>query len=168
VAVRISKKLWTVRPASVFDLIAALYLGPDFSGHGRPPAGRCQRHSNLDPVTAWRFLATVATTSEILGGCVVIVASCEEGAGAASAVGQASAVHGVAQSRVEHYGRGSGAGVSRTAGHNWSRGYKTYRHSQVSGFVPALDRLAVPTARAGVLSNRTATLVTVRSPRATQ
>ena len=34
-------------------------------------------------------------------------------------------------------------GVSRTAGHNWSRGYKTYRHGQVSGFVPALDRLAV-------------------------
>ena len=35
------------------------------------------------------------------------------------------------------------AGVSRTAGHNWSRGYKTYRHGQVAGFVPALDRLAV-------------------------
>ena len=34
-------------------------------------------------------------------------------------------------------------GVSRTAGHNWSRGYKTYRNGQVSGFVPALDRLAV-------------------------
>jgi IS30 family transposase len=34
-------------------------------------------------------------------------------------------------------------GVSRTAGHNWSRGYKTYRHGQVTRFVPALDRLAV-------------------------
>jgi IS30 family transposase len=34
-------------------------------------------------------------------------------------------------------------GASRTAGHNWSRGYKTYRNGQVSGFVPALDRLAV-------------------------
>jgi IS30 family transposase len=34
-------------------------------------------------------------------------------------------------------------GVSRTAGHNWSRGYKTYRHGQVTGFVPALERLAV-------------------------
>jgi IS30 family transposase len=34
-------------------------------------------------------------------------------------------------------------GVSRTAGHNWSRGYKTCRHGQVTGFVPALDRLAV-------------------------
>jgi transposase, IS30 family len=34
-------------------------------------------------------------------------------------------------------------GVSRTAGHNWSRGYKTYRHGQVTGYVPALDRLAV-------------------------
>ena len=33
--------------------------------------------------------------------------------------------------------------VSRTAGHNWSRGYKIYRHGQVTGFVPALDRLAV-------------------------
>src|SRR5580692_12587471 len=35
------------------------------------------------------------------------------------------------------------AGISRTTGHNWSRGYKTYRNGQVSGFVPALDRLAV-------------------------
>ncbi|HTX85528.1 MAG TPA: helix-turn-helix domain-containing protein [Streptosporangiaceae bacterium] len=34
-------------------------------------------------------------------------------------------------------------GVSRTAGHNWSRGYKIYRNGQVTGFVPALDRLAV-------------------------
>jgi IS30 family transposase len=34
-------------------------------------------------------------------------------------------------------------GVSRTAGHNWSRGYKTYRNGQVTGFVPALDRPAV-------------------------
>jgi IS30 family transposase len=37
----------------------------------------------------------------------------------------------------------SEVGVSRTAGNNWSRGYKVYRHGQVSGFVPALDRLAV-------------------------
>jgi IS30 family transposase len=34
-------------------------------------------------------------------------------------------------------------GVSRTTGHNWSRGYKIYRHGQVTGFVPALERLAV-------------------------
>ena len=34
-------------------------------------------------------------------------------------------------------------GVSRTTGNNWSRGYKTYRHGQVIGVVPALERLAV-------------------------
>src|SRR3954451_25456393 len=34
-------------------------------------------------------------------------------------------------------------GVSRTTGNNWSRGYKPYRHGQVVGFVPALERLAV-------------------------
>jgi transposase, IS30 family len=34
-------------------------------------------------------------------------------------------------------------GVSRSAGNNWSRGYKTYRNGRVTGFVPALDRLAV-------------------------
>jgi transposase, IS30 family len=34
-------------------------------------------------------------------------------------------------------------GVSRTTGNNWSRGYKTYWHGQVTGFVPALERLAV-------------------------
>jgi hypothetical protein len=44
---------------------------------------------------------------------------------------------------VEHCRRGSGGRVSRTTGNNWSRGYKTYRHGQVAGFVPALDRLAV-------------------------
>lgn len=34
-------------------------------------------------------------------------------------------------------------GVSRTAGANWSRGYKTYRNGVVVGFVRPLDRLAV-------------------------
>jgi transposase, IS30 family len=34
-------------------------------------------------------------------------------------------------------------GASRTAGNNWSRGYKTYRRGQVVGFVSALERLAV-------------------------
>ena len=43
-------------------------------------------------------------------------------------------------------------GVSRTAGNNWSRGYKTYRHGQVTGFVPALDRLAVRQISARYLS----------------
>ena len=43
-------------------------------------------------------------------------------------------------------------GVSRTAGNNWSRGYKTYRHGQVTGFVPALDRLAVRQISARFLS----------------
>lgn len=33
--------------------------------------------------------------------------------------------------------------MSRTSGNNWSRGYKTYRHGVVAGFVPGLDRLAV-------------------------
>jgi transposase, IS30 family len=43
-------------------------------------------------------------------------------------------------------------GVSRTAGNNWSRGYKTYRHGQVAGFVPALERLAVRQISARYLS----------------
>jgi IS30 family transposase len=34
-------------------------------------------------------------------------------------------------------------GVSRSAGTNWSRGYKTYRNGVVVGFVPPLDRLGV-------------------------
>lgn len=33
--------------------------------------------------------------------------------------------------------------MSRTSANNWARGYKTYRHGQVVGFVPGLDRLAV-------------------------
>jgi transposase, IS30 family len=43
-------------------------------------------------------------------------------------------------------------GVSRTAGNNWSRGYKTYRHGRVTGFVPALERLAVRQISARFLS----------------
>jgi IS30 family transposase len=34
-------------------------------------------------------------------------------------------------------------GVSRSAGANWSRGYKTYRNGVVVGYVAPLDRLAV-------------------------
>ena len=34
-------------------------------------------------------------------------------------------------------------GVSRTTGNNLSRSYKTYRHGQVDGLVPAPERLAV-------------------------
>jgi transposase, IS30 family len=43
-------------------------------------------------------------------------------------------------------------GVSRTTGHGWSRGYKTYRRGQVTGFVPALERLAVREVSARFLS----------------
>jgi transposase, IS30 family len=43
-------------------------------------------------------------------------------------------------------------GVSRSTGKNWSRGYKTYRNGQVTGFVAALDRLAVREISARFLS----------------
>jgi IS30 family transposase len=43
-------------------------------------------------------------------------------------------------------------GVSRTAAHGWSRGYKTYRNGQVTGFVPPLERLAVRQVSARFLS----------------
>lgn len=43
-------------------------------------------------------------------------------------------------------------GVSRTAGNNWARGYKTYRQGQAVGFVPALERLAVREVSARFLS----------------
>jgi IS30 family transposase len=44
------------------------------------------------------------------------------------------------------------AGVSRTTGNNWSRGYKAYRRGRVVGFVPALERLAVRQISARFLS----------------
>jgi IS30 family transposase len=43
-------------------------------------------------------------------------------------------------------------GVSRSTGRNWAHGYKTYRHGQVVGFVPALERLAVSEISARFLS----------------
>jgi hypothetical protein len=67
----------------------------------------CQRRPNVDPVAAGWFLLTVATLPMIIRGCAVY-SSGEEGGGAASAVGQAPAVHGVAQPRVEHHGGGPG------------------------------------------------------------
>jgi len=44
------------------------------------------------------------------------------------------------------------AGVSRSTGKNWSRGYKVYRRGQVVGFAPPLDRLAVREISARYLS----------------
>jgi transposase, IS30 family len=43
-------------------------------------------------------------------------------------------------------------GVSRSTGKNWSGGYKVYRHGQVTGFVPPLERLAVRQISARFLS----------------
>ena len=44
------------------------------------------------------------------------------------------------------------AGVSRASGNRWSSGYKTYRHGQVTGFVPALDPRAMRRISARFLS----------------
>jgi transposase, IS30 family len=43
-------------------------------------------------------------------------------------------------------------GISRAAAANWTRGYKVYRHGQVVGFVPPLDRLEVRQISARFLS----------------
>jgi transposase, IS30 family len=43
-------------------------------------------------------------------------------------------------------------GVSRASGNRWSSGYKTYRHGQVTGFVPALDPRAMRQISARFLS----------------
>lgn len=43
-------------------------------------------------------------------------------------------------------------GVSSTAGHNWARGYKTYRDGELVGFVPPLERLIVREISARFLS----------------
>nr|WP_228480880.1 IS30 family transposase [Microbacterium luteum] len=43
-------------------------------------------------------------------------------------------------------------GASRTAGHNWARGYKTYKAGAVVGYVPALDRREVRVVSARFLS----------------
>jgi len=78
-----------------------------------------------------------------LWGRVVVITSCEEGRGRRPlSAGR--------QRFLELRERGwiimaaaREVGVSRTAGNNWLRGYKTYRGGEVVGFVPALDRLAV-------------------------
>jgi IS30 family transposase len=53
---------------------------------------------------------------------------------------------------VEHQcGRPGGRGLA-VGRANWSRGYKTYRRGQVTGFVPPLERLAVRDISARFLS----------------
>src|SRR5882757_1189679 len=70
----------------------------DFSS---PMSILCRRRLKDNPVSTGWFLGAVATLSLGSGGCVDIVASGEEGAGASSAVGQGSVVHGAAGSGVE-------------------------------------------------------------------
>jgi len=77
---------------------------------GAARRSRCRRHVKTDPVSERRFLLTVATLPKIIGGCVV--SSGEEGAGAASAVGQASAVRGAAR---DYLGTRPGAEVLYTS-----------------------------------------------------
>jgi hypothetical protein len=81
-------------------------------------------------------------TSLDSGGCVVIVASREEGPGLPAPIGQAAAVYRATCPRLVHRRRGE-VRVSRTSANNWARGYKTYRRGEAVGFVPALDRLTV-------------------------
>lgn len=77
------------------------------------------------------------------GGCVGIVASCEEGPGRRP---QSAKRQRFMELRARGWSVRAAArevGVSRTAGTNWSRGYKTYRNGVVVGFVEPLDRLGV-------------------------
>jgi IS30 family transposase len=50
-------------------------------------------------------------------------------------------------------------GVSRSAGNNWTYGYKTYRNGQLTGFVPPLERLVVREISARFLSQEERILI---------
>lgn len=70
-----------------------------------------------------------------LWSCVAFIESCEEGAGAASAVGRAGVDRGAAREGWGVRAAPREVGVSRTTGANWARGYKTHRPGEVIGFV---------------------------------
>jgi Helix-turn-helix domain len=89
---------------------------------------------------------------EIIWGCVVVVSSCEEGAGAASPVGQASAVHGVAREGVEHPRRRAGGRCFPDHGQQLGARLQAYRHGNAIGFVAPLERLPVRQISSRVLS----------------
>jgi hypothetical protein len=90
--------------------------------------------------------------SEIIWGCVVVVSSCEEGAGAASPVGQASAVHGVAREVVDHLRRRAGGRCFPDHGQQLGARLQAYRHGNAIGFVAPLERLPVRQISSRVLS----------------
>src|SRR4051812_27506490 len=66
-------------------------------------------------------------------GCVDVDRRCKGGPWPALAVGQGGAVHGADGPGLDGRGRpvARSAGASRTAGANWSPGYKVYRAGQV-------------------------------------
>jgi hypothetical protein len=76
-------------------------------------------------------------------GCVVVVSSCEEGAGRRPQSAKRQRFVELRERRWSILAAAHEVSVSRTTGNNWSRGYKTYRRGQVVGFVPALVPLAV-------------------------
>lgn len=78
----------------------------------------CQCRLKTGPVVPRWFLLTVATPPRFWSR-VVVVSSCEEGAGAASAVGQASVVHGAARAGVEHSRGGPRSGGVPHDGPRW-------------------------------------------------
>jgi IS30 family transposase len=84
----------------------------------------------------------------------VVESSCEEGAGAPSALGQAPAVHGATSAGWSIRGAAREVGISRSAAANWTRGYTVYRDGVAVRFVEPLDRLEVREISARYLSQQ--------------
>ena len=107
----------------------------------QPPP--CRRHVKIDPCVAWRFPATVATRPTFLEVVLTSTRRVRKGPGRRP---QSAKRQRFMELRARGWSIRAAArevGVSRSAGSNWARGYKTYRKGVVVGFVPPLDRLAV-------------------------
>jgi IS30 family transposase len=98
---------------------------------------------NPVPVPAGRFLAAVATLLRFLGAVLSSLRRVKKGPGRRPQSAKRQRFMELRSRGWSIMAAAREVGASRTAGHNWSRGYKTYRNGQVTGFVPALDRLAV-------------------------
>ena len=72
------------------------------------------------------------------GGCVVLVASGEEGSGRRPQSAKRQRFMELRARGWSVSAAGREVGVSRTSANNWARGCKTYRRGEAVGFVPAL------------------------------
>jgi hypothetical protein len=110
---------------------------------GRPKNSANDDHDQPGVNFTWAVSTNGRNTSEILGVVLSSSRRVKKGPGRRPQSAKRQRFMELRERGWSILAAAAEVGVSRTTGNNWSRGYKTYRHGQVVGFVSALERLAV-------------------------